>query len=82
MELYTEILAEILRWEEIEVRFPQLEGSVEKIVRQKSYRALKRIRDILRNEELSDPECFQQIEEIICTLESLGSGGGGRHDFG
>ncbi|MCI9413627.1 MAG: hypothetical protein HFJ79_00420 [Clostridiales bacterium] len=82
MELYQEMLTEILRWEELEVRFPQMEGAVEKIVDQRCYQALKQIRDILRNEQLSDPECFQQIEEILCVLESQGSGGGLRHDFG
>ena len=82
MELYQEMLTEILRWEELEVRFPQMEGAVEKIVDQRCYQALKQIRDILRNEQLSDPECFQQIEEIICVLESQGSGGGLRHGIG
>jgi len=44
--------------------------------------ALKKIQEILINRNLSDKECFQQIEEIICTLESLGVGCGDRHDFG
>ncbi len=44
--------------------------------------ALKKIQEILINRNLSDEECFQQIEEIICSLESLGLGCGERHDFG
>ena len=45
------------------------------------YRALCRIRNIIRDETLSDPECFRQIEAVISTFEQLGSGGGFRHDF-
>ena len=25
---------------------------------------------------------YEKIEEIVCALESIGSNGGGRHDFG
>lgn len=31
---------------------------------------------------LADSECLQQIEEIVCAFEVLGSDGGSRHDFG
>lgn len=82
MELYKEILIEALSKERMEVFFPELEIDGAKIVEMACYRALCRIRDIIRDERLSDGECFQKIEEIICTLEALGSGGGSRHDFG
>ena len=45
------------------------------------YRALNRIKGYIRDDSLSDPECFQQIELVISTLEHLGSSGGFRHDF-
>ena len=82
MELYKEILVEALSKERMEVFFPELEIDGEKIVEMECYGALCRIRDIIRDERLSDGECFRQIEEIICTLEALGSGGGSRHDLG
>lgn len=80
MELYRELLIEILRWEEMEVTFPQIEDSLADIVNLKSVQALQKIRDIVRDDRLEDDECFMQIEEVVCTLEVLGSDGGLRHD--
>lgn len=45
-------------------------------------RALLRIRDILADGSLSDPDCFSKIEAIVSLLEELGVDCGGRHDFG
>ena len=80
MELYRELLIEILRGEEMEVTFPQIEDSLADIVNLKSVQALQKIRDIVRDDRLEDDECFMQIEEVVCTLEALGSDGGLRHD--
>ena len=80
MELYRELLIEILRWDEMEVTFPQIEDSLADIVNLKSVQALQKIRDIVRDDRLEDDECFMQIEEVVCTLEALGSDGGLRHD--
>ncbi len=44
--------------------------------------ALKKIHEILTDRDNSDEECFQKIEEIVMTLESLGIGCDDRHDFG
>lgn len=52
------------------------------IVCDRCYWALCRIKEILEDETLDDPQCFQKIEEIVCVLENLGSDGGLRHDFG
>ncbi len=35
----------------------------------------------MRDDSLSDAECFEQIEMVICVLEEIGSNGGVRHDF-
>ena len=45
-------------------------------------RALRRIRDILADDALSDETCFARIEAIVSLLEDLGVDCGGRHDFG
>lgn len=45
-------------------------------------RALLKIRDILADDTLSDPECFHRIEAIVSLMEDLGISCGGRHDFG
>ena len=83
MELYQEILCHVLANEKIQVSFPELINTdVTKIVELECYKALAKIKAILEDDTLADSECFQQIEEIVCTFEELGSGGGSRHDFG
>ena len=82
MQLYKEILLNALYNEEIEITFPNLKVSPNEIVKLECYRALKRIKAVLENEDLSDEECFMRIEKIICTFEDMGSNGGARHDFG
>ena len=82
MELYQEILCHVLANEKVQVSFPELVNTdATKIVELECYKALGKIKSILENDTLADSECFQQIEEIVCVLESLGSGGQGRHDF-
>ena len=46
------------------------------------FEILGRIREILADDSLDDPECFQRIEKIVCELESIGVDCGTRHDFG
>lgn len=81
MELYKEILAKLLESFEINITFTGLDINAEKIIELKSYTALNKIKSIIEDNSLSDPECFTKIEEIICVFEDLGSGGGCRHDF-
>ena len=45
-------------------------------------RALWKIREILADDTLEDPECFQRIEAIVSLLEDMGISCGGRHEFG
>lgn len=83
MELYQEILCHVLENEKVQVSFPELVNTdVTKIVELECYKALGKIKTILEDDALADSKCFQQIEEIVCTFEELGSGGGSRHDFG
>ena len=44
--------------------------------------ALRKIRDILDDDSLSDEACFGRISRIVSLYEELGPGGGARHDFG
>ena len=83
MELYQEILCHVLANEKVQVYFPELVNTdVIKIVELECYKALAKIKAIIEDDALADSECFQQIEEIVCAFEALGSGGGSRHDFG
>lgn len=84
MELYEAMLVRLLTQHggTIQVTFPDLEGTAAQLVECSSYQALVKIQAILQDDTLSDPECFQKIEEILCVLEALGGGGEGRHDYG
>ena len=46
------------------------------------FSALSKIRALLADNSMDDPECFERIERIVCEMESLGLDCGGRHDFG
>ena len=45
------------------------------------YKAFREIKQIIDNQDLSDKDCFSQIEEIVCAFEKIGSYSEGRHDF-
>ena len=82
MDLYAEMLREILYKEPVQVTFPNLTVNQTELLNSVSYQALCKIRDIGRDDSMRDDECFKQIEAIVCVLESIGSDGGNRHDFG
>lgn len=82
MELSVEILARCLAQEDAQIIFPQLQLNAKEILELQCYQTLCRIREIVCDDALEDAECFERIERIVSTLESIGSDGGGRHDFG
>ena len=51
------------------------------MVHDRCCRALWEIREVLNDDSLSDPACFGKIEGILSVLETLGPGGGSRHDL-
>ena len=79
-----EILAKILVEADTEIHIQGLPASnyLESMLEMESFMALNRIREILDDDSLDDRDCFDRIEEIVCTFEELGPGGGSRHDFG
>ena len=82
MKLNVEILAHFLAKENAQILFPNLQLNATEIMELQCYQALCEIREIVRDDTLDDAECFDRIERVICTLESIGSDGGNRHDFG
>ena len=82
MNLYQQILLHALAEEEAALSAPELRAAMDRAVEMRCYGALVKIKRIIEDESLEDPECFQKIEAIIRALEELGSGGGFRHDFG
>ena len=51
------------------------------LVSDASSRALWKIREILADDTLDDPSCFQRIEAIVKLMEELDICCGNRHDF-
>ena len=82
MQLYKEILTQILSNQEIHITFPNLNINPTEIIESESYQALQKIKAVIMDDSLTDSECFMKIEEIICIFETLGSNCGTRHDFG
>ena len=77
MELYERILCEEITREML----PMLREKGPQMVEMRCFEAIRKIYRIVAEERLDDPECFARIEEIVCVLDELGIGGGGRHDF-
>ncbi len=81
MELCHELLGSILRGEKAELVL-SLSVDCEQFLEKECYKALRAIREILRDNTLDDETCFEKIEEIVCLFESMNVDCGSRHDFG
>lgn len=81
MELYQQMFAEALTKGKIQVTFEISESAFTELMEKQCYRALEKIRDILADAHLSDEDCFERIEEIVCAIEEIGGTCGSRHDF-
>lgn len=82
MELYQDILTTILKKEEVNILFPNLQISPKEIVELECYRALQKIKAIIEDDSFEDKECFMKMEEVLSLFEELGSHANTRHDFG
>ena len=82
MDLFKEIFIQALQTGEISLSFSGAESTVAEVINNKCYQALQKIKAVIDDDSLTDPECFWQIEEIVCILEEIGCDGGFRHDFG
>ncbi len=54
---------------------------LKRIVESESYRALRKIKEIICDDSLEDSDCFDRIEKIVCLFDEMGIDSGGRHDF-
>ena len=79
MDILMRVLADKLEKGEIKLEIHrEVIGEIEK----ECMEVLGRIRAILADESIEDPECFERIEQIVCAMESIGLNCGSRHDYG
>ena len=81
MELYKNILCTLLQNNAVEVHFPDL-ALPSDFFSAVCYRTLKKIKAVIEDNTLDDPECFERIEEIMQIFEELCGKIPHRHDFG
>ena len=77
MELHERILCETIARDVI----PSLDLDPAALLELKCYQTILKIHEVVSDDTLEDPECFLKVEQIVCALDDLGIGGGGRHDF-
>lgn len=84
MELYNEILIQVLSEKIADIILEHISINIDadQLVQETCYQTLQRIKTIVEDDTLDDPECFHRIEKIVCTLEERNISTGSRHDFG
>ncbi len=82
MDLYKDIIIELLKQEEINIVFPNLQTNINKMAEAVCYKTLKKIKAVIEDDSLTDKGYFLKIDEIVREFEKIGSKGGNRHDFG
>lgn len=83
MDLFKEILYHIMFEKEQKYNaYKKLGIDESKMIEIACYKALKNIRDIIRDDNLNDADCYLKIEYVIQEFEKIGSNGGNRHDNG
>lgn len=82
MELQQALLLNLLSRYDLQVSFPDLDGSLSALADSQAINTLSQIQAILRDDTLDDPECFHRIEAIVSLLEGVGIDCEGRHDWG
>lgn len=82
MEFYEELLHRSLGaagdalW-----RDPAFQQQIATFLESACCRTLRRIREIVADDALTDADCFARVEELVSALERLGLSCGARHDF-
>ncbi len=71
MELYEDILAAQIKGGRIPVEITVSPEVVRQIVSLECYQALRQIRAILSDPELSDTDCLRKLEEVLAVFQEL-----------
>lgn len=81
MDLYKELLVNLLSQERVQVTFPGFPEDTKTLLELHCYQILQKIKAVVNDDSLDDPACFAKIEEILTVLEDNGISVS-RHDFG
>lgn len=81
MEFYKAILVRALEKQELILVYPNLTPGPKELVEMTCYQTLEKIRDIIADDSLDDPECFMKIDKIVRLFWEMGGGYCSRHDF-
>lgn len=81
MDLYKELLVNLLSQERVQVTFPGFPADTKTLLELHCYQILQKIKTVVDDDSLDDATCFRKIEEILTVLEDNGISVS-RHDFG
>lgn len=81
MDLYKEILIEMLLNEQTDTNFTSLQVDLENALNSKCYTALNQIKSIIGDDSLSDNESYNKIEAIVNLFKQFGIDSGNRHNI-
>ena len=81
MELYEEIIIQLLKEHPESFLRRESNASFANLFEHTCYQTLQKIKAIIEDDSLDDPDCFWKIEKIVNAFEDIGSTGGNRHDF-
>ena len=82
MDLYKEILIEMLLNEQTDIKFTNLQVDLENALLSRCYTALNEIKNIIADDSLSDNQSYAKIEAIVNLFNQLGIDSGNRHNIG
>lgn len=81
MDLYKELLVNLLSQERVQVTFSGFPADTKTLLELHCYQILQKIKTVVDDDSLDDATCFRKIEEILTELEDNGISVS-RHDFG
>ena len=73
MELFKEILINLLQKEEMTITLPNFMFDAGEIIQMKCYDALLKIKTVIQDENINDDDCREKIEKIKQVFKNMGS---------
>ena len=71
MDLYKEILINLIKDNDIEITFKGIEFDYNKLLEDRCYVALNEIKKVLANDTINNEDCLTKIQHIVDTYKTL-----------